>query len=140
MFSILLPTWNNLEFLKLCVNSLHKNSSLPLQIIVHVNDGSDGSLQWVREQGLEHTHSPNNIGICHAVNLAASLAHYDNVVYLNDDMYCCPDWDRRLSEKIEELTTDLFMLSGTMIEPRGSGNTNESIDDTTSESATNDDQ
>jgi len=140
MFSILLPTWNNLEFLKLCVNSLRKNSSLPLQIIVHVNDGSDGSLQWVREQGIEHTHSPDNIGICHAVNLAATLAHYDYVVYLNDDMYCCPGWDRRLREKIGELNTDLFMLSGTMIEPRGSGNPCVSIADYGSDAATFDEQ
>lgn len=122
MFSILLPTWNNLEFLKLCVDSIRKNSTVPLQIIVHVNDGSDGSLDWVRQQGLDYTHSPTNIGICHAVNLAATLARHDYIVYLNDDMYCCPGWDRRLQECISALDTDLFLLSGTMIEPLGSGN------------------
>lgn len=122
MFSILLPTWNNLEFLKLCVDSIRKNSTVPLQIIVHVNDGADGSLDWVRQQGLDHTYSPANIGICHAVNLAATLARHDYIVYLNDDMYCCPGWDLRLQERIANLDTDLFLLSGTMIEPHGSGN------------------
>jgi glycosyltransferase involved in cell wall biosynthesis len=122
MFSILLPTWNNLDFLKLCVNSIRKNSTIPVQIIVHVNDGSDGSLEWVRQQGLDHTHSPDNIGICHAVNLAGALARHDYIVYLNDDMYCCPGWDRRLWGKISSLNTNLFLLSGTMIEPHGSGN------------------
>lgn len=117
MFSILLPTWNNLELLKLCVRSIRENSAHPHQIIVHVNDGSDGSLQWVREQGLDHTHSPENIGICLAVNEAAILAKYDYILYLNDDMYCCPGWDTALLDKAKDLQTDLFMLSGTMIEP-----------------------
>ena len=58
MFSILLPTWNNLPLLKLCVHSIRTHSAYGHQIIVHVNDGSDGTLEWVREQGLDHTHSP----------------------------------------------------------------------------------
>ena len=122
MFSILLPTWNNLELLKLCVRSIRENSGLAHQIIVHVNDGSDGSLEWVRAQQLDHTYSPQNIGICLAVNEAAMLAQHDYILYLNDDMYCCPGWDAALIEKLKELDTDLFMLSGTMIEPVDSGN------------------
>lgn len=122
MFSILLPTWNNLELLKLCVRSIRENSAHPHQIIVHVNDGSDGTLEWVREQKLDHTHSPQNIGICLAVNEAAMLSTHDYIVYLNDDMYCCPGWDTALLAKAMNLDTDLFMLSGTMIEPVDSGN------------------
>ena len=122
MFSILLPTWNNLELLKLCVRSIRENSSIAHQIIIHVNDGSDGSLEWVRAQQLDHTHSTHNVGICLAVNEAAMLAQHDYILYLNDDMYCCPGWDTALTEKLKELDTDLFMLSGTMIEPVDSGN------------------
>jgi glycosyltransferase involved in cell wall biosynthesis len=122
MFSILLPTWNNLELLKLCVRSIRENSGFTHQIIVHVNDGSDGSLEWVREQGLDHTHTPQNAGICLAVNEAATLAKHDYILYLNDDMYCCPGWDTALARRLKGLDTDLFMLSGTMIEPVDSGN------------------
>jgi GT2 family glycosyltransferase len=122
MFSILIPTWNNLELLKLCVDSIRKNSAYPHQVIVHVNDGSDGTLAWVREQQLAHTHSPQNIGICLAVNEAAMHATQDYILYLNDDMYCCPGWDSALVEKMQGLDTDLFMLSGTMIEPRDTNN------------------
>ena len=57
IFSILIPTWNNLPFLKICVDSIRKNSTYRHQIIVHVNDGSDGTLEWVRQQGLDYTHS-----------------------------------------------------------------------------------
>jgi GT2 family glycosyltransferase len=122
MFSVIIPSWNNLAYLKLCVRSLRQNSGLALQIVVHVNDGSDGSLAWVQQEGLAHTHSADNIGICLAVNAAAALAQHAYIVYLNDDMYCLPGWDTALLRRIEKLPTDLFLLSGTMIEPRESGN------------------
>lgn len=122
MFSILLPTWNNLALLKLCVQSIRAHSAHDHQIIVHVNDGSDGTLAWVREQGLDHTHSPENVGICLAVNESAMLARHDYIVYLNDDMVCCPGWDTALLRRLDSLDTDLFMLSGTMIEPVDTGN------------------
>ncbi len=122
MFSIVIPTWNNLPYLKLVVDSLRRHSQYEHQIIVHVNDGSDGSLAWVREQGIEHTASPSNIGICHAVNLAAARAQRDYVVYMNDDMYVCPGWDAALAQRIETMPSDLFLLSGTMIEPVDTGN------------------
>ena len=122
MFSILIPTWNNLALLQLCIRSIRENSAYPHQIIVHVNDGSDGSLEWVKQQGITHTCSPQNIGICLAVNEAAMHATLDYILYLNDDMYCCPGWDTALVNKLQQLDTDLFMLSGTMIEPRGTGN------------------
>ena len=44
-FSILIPTWNNLEFLKICIGSIRRNSTFDHQIIIHVNDGSDGTLE-----------------------------------------------------------------------------------------------
>jgi glycosyltransferase involved in cell wall biosynthesis len=122
MFSIIIPTWNNLAYLQWVVESIRRHSTHEHQIIVHVNDGSDGTLAWVRNEGIEHTASPANIGICHAVNLAAAHATRDYVVYMNDDMYCCPGWDDALARHIPQMPSDLFMLSGTMIEPVDTGN------------------
>ncbi len=122
MLSILIPTWNNLPFLKLCVSRLQKNTRHPFELVLHVNEGVDGTLEWVRKEGFIHSHSPENIGICHAMNRMAALASQPYLVYLNDDMVCCPDWDEPLVNRIRQLNTDAFMLSGTMIEPRDSGN------------------
>ena len=122
MFSIIIPSWNNLALLQLCIRSIRQHSAHAHQIIVHVNDGSDGTLAWIREQGITHTHSPENTGICLAVNEAAMHATQDYILYLNDDMYCCPGWDTALANKLRQLDTDLFMLSGTMIEPRDTHN------------------
>ncbi|MCI4428485.1 MAG: glycosyltransferase [Burkholderiales bacterium] len=122
MFSILIPTWNNLDYLRLCVDSIRRNSAHAHQILVHVNDGSDGTRDWVRASSLEATFSETNVGICLAVNEAAMRARHDHVVYLNDDMVCLPGWDVALLERARRMPSDLYLLSGTMIEPRDSGN------------------
>ena len=122
LFSIVIPSWNNLALLKLCVESIRANSDHAHQIIVHVNDGSDGSLEWVRAEGIDHTWSATNTGICLTVNQAAAIALHDLILYLNDDMYCCPQWDTKLLNKVQTIGHDAFMLSGTMIEPVDSGN------------------
>ena len=122
LFSIVIPSWNNLALLQLCVASIKSNSAHQHQIIIHVNDGSDGTLAWVKSQGLRYTYSAENTGICLTVNQAASLAQNDLILYLNDDMYCCPEWDTKLLSHVELIGHDAFVLSGTMIEPVQSGN------------------
>jgi glycosyltransferase involved in cell wall biosynthesis len=122
MFSIIIPTWNNLPFVQLCVESIRKNSAFPHQVILHINDGSDGTLNWAKAQQIDHTHTPGNAGICVAVNMAGALAVHNYVVYMNDDMYVCPDWDKHLADEIAAIGHNKFMLSATMIEPRDTGN------------------
>jgi GT2 family glycosyltransferase len=118
-FTVVVPSWNNLPYLRLCVESIRRNSAVPHQVVVHVNDGSDGTLDWVREQGLDFTHSDTNAGVCFAVNAAVALGTTDLVLYMNDDMYACPGWDVALLEAVERIGHARYMLSGTMIEPGG---------------------
>lgn len=117
MFSIIIPTWNNLPFARLCVESIRRNSAFRHQVILHINDGSDGTLDWAKKEGIAFTHTTDNAGICVAVNMAAGLANHDYIVYMNDDMYVCPQWDASIVEEIKRAGTDNFMFSSTMIEP-----------------------
>ena len=52
MFSIMIPTYNNLSYLQLCLKSIKKNSYKNHEIIIHVNDGSDGTLDFVKKKKL----------------------------------------------------------------------------------------
>ncbi len=122
LFSILIPSWNNLDFLKLCIDSIQKNSRYKHQIIVHVNEGIDGSLNWIKNQKIDFSYSKENIGICFALNVASSLVTTPYIVYFNDDMYACPDWDYYLYEEIKAQKTEFFFLSSTLIEPSYSQN------------------
>jgi glycosyltransferase involved in cell wall biosynthesis len=122
-FSILIPTWNNLEFLKICVNSIKKNSHFDLQIIVIVNEGNDGTEEWIKNQKeLDYIYSKKNIGICWGLNIARSIVKSEYIIYVNDDMYVLPDWDLELYKEIEIIGHKNFTLSSTMIEPTDTGN------------------
>lgn len=119
-FSILIPTWNNLPYLSTCIESIRKNSVVAHEIIVHVNEGVDGTLEWISQQpDVKYTRSDNNIGICHAMNMSRQLVTTDYILYMNDDMYACPGWDAALMEEIRKIGHDQFLLSGTLIEPAG---------------------
>jgi GT2 family glycosyltransferase len=122
MFSILIPTWNNLEYLKLCIESIRKHSQSEHEILIHVNDGSDGTLAWVQAKGFKYSHSEKNIGVCLSVNHLFAQASNEWVVFLNDDMVACPNWDTVFAEAINNLGTDLALFSATLIEPRPAGN------------------
>jgi glycosyltransferase involved in cell wall biosynthesis len=117
-FSILIPTWNNLGHLKLLVSSIRKNSRFKHQIVVHVNDGSDGTLDWVKLNIPDFSHSVANVGVCYAFNAAASLAKSEFLLLIDDDNYVLPDWDFYLWEEIKKLGNPYFTISGTKIEPR----------------------
>ena len=117
MFSILIPSWNNLAFLQLCVESIRAYAGVETQVIVHVNEGKDGTLEWVKQQGIDYTHTESNAGVCVALNMASRLAKFDYIVFMNDDMFALPGWDTHLASEISKINTDCFMLSGTMIEP-----------------------
>jgi len=121
-FSILIPSWNNIDFLQLCIKSIKKNSTYNHQIIVHVNDGQDGTLAWIKRENLDYTYSKDNIGICYALNAMAEIASTNYLLYLNDDMYVCPFWDKFLVDEIAKQNNEYFYFSATMIEPKGNKN------------------
>lgn len=121
--SVLIPTWNNLGYLQVCVESILKNSSLPVQIVVIVNEGKDGTVDWLEKRGdIDFVHSKSNIGICYGLNAARSLIKSEYLVYINDDMYVLPNWDSALYDEIQRIGHKGFMLSGTMIEPVNTNN------------------
>ncbi|RHR34444.1 MULTISPECIES: glycosyltransferase family 2 protein [Parabacteroides] len=118
LFSILIPTWNNLAYLKLCLKSIEKNSTYRHQILIYVNEGSDGTTDWLETQNYEYIHNKENVGVCWALNSLRTKVKTDYILYMNDDMYVCPDWDKFLWEEIQQLPDNKFFLSATLIQPR----------------------
>ena len=119
-FSIVIPTWNNLPYLKLCVASLRRHSAYPHELLVHVNAGTDGTLAYVQDEKLQFTHTPTNVGVCRAVNQAAALATRRYLAYFNDDMVALPGWDSELVEFArQQRLPEASWLSATLIEGYG---------------------
>ena len=119
MFSIIIPTLNNLNYLKICINSLKKNSSFKNQIIVHVNIGEDGTIDFLKQENIEYTFSNNNLGLCKAVNIASKKAVEKYIVYSHDDFYFCPNWDNSIYEEIIRIGHKKFYFSSTQINLSG---------------------
>ncbi len=115
MISIIIPTYNNLKYLKLCVNSINKNSIHNHEIILHINEGVDGTLDYALDNNLKYSYSKINDGICIGCNNAAKMSSFDLILYAHDDMYFCPNWDKILLNEVKKIKTKLFYLSGIMI-------------------------
>ncbi len=122
LFSILIPSWNNLPYLQLCIKSILQNSTHPHQIIIHVNEGNDGTLEWVKSSDYSYTSSNENVGVCYALNAMAQLVRTDYVLYLNDDMFVGKGWDAHLYQAIQAKGDMYFYYSGTMLEYEDTGN------------------
>ena len=118
-FSIIVPTLNNLNYLKILISSIEKNSTFDHEIIIHVNENLDDTIKFLKQKKIQYTYSETNIGLCSAVNKAAKLATTQYILYTHDDMYFLPSWDSILKKEIELLDTKFFYLSGTMIQSRG---------------------
>ena len=118
-FSIIVPTLNNLNYLKILLNSINKNSVNQHEIIIHVNENLDGTKNFLEQNEILYTYTKENIGLCKSVNKAAKLATTNYILYSHDDMYFLPKWDIILKKEIEKIDSKYFYLSGTMIQKKG---------------------
>ena len=115
MFSIIIPTFNNIQYLKKCIESIRKNSTYNHEIIPHVNEGSDGTMDYLKENNIEYTFTNYNSGICKGMNMAAKKANTEFLLYAHDDFYFCPKWDLVLKNELDKIKHKNFYLSGTMV-------------------------
>ena len=116
MFSIIIPTFNNFQYLKLCLKSLKKNSNYEHDIIIFVNEGNDGTLTYVKDNNLKFLHSNINKGVCFAFNQSAKIAKNKYLVLAHDDMYFCPRWDSVFFDELKKIKVEDFFISGTMVQ------------------------
>ena len=118
MFSIIVPTFNNLDYLKLCLKSIKKNSSYDHEIIIHINEGKDGTKDYLDKTNFVFTYSKTNAGVCVAFNEAVKKASKKYIVLAHDDMYFCPNWDKVFLSELKKIPENSdFFLSGTMVQP-----------------------
>jgi glycosyltransferase involved in cell wall biosynthesis len=127
VFSIVIPTWNNLDLIKNCVDGIVLHSKFKHQIIIIVNEGKDDTFEFFEQNrhlyaSVDVLHFEENIGICYALNAVRSYIKADKICYVNDDMYFLPDWDVHLMTVIDRFDHQKWMVSATMIEPLDTGN------------------
>ena len=115
MFSIIIPTLNNLKYLKKCIESIEKNSKYKHEIVPHVNIGSDGTAKYLESKKISFTYTKENVGICKGMNMAVKNSYYEYILYAHDDFYFCNHWDDILINEVKKIKHNNFYLSGTMV-------------------------
>ena len=116
MFSIVIPTLNNINYLKLCIKSIKNNSNFNHELIIHVNQSNDETIEFLKNEKIKFSSTNYNAGICEGVNLASKLSTANYILYAHDDFYFCPGWDDTLVNELKFLKNNLFYFSGTMIQ------------------------
>jgi GT2 family glycosyltransferase len=112
--SIVIPSWKNLGFLDLAVRSLREHSARNHEIIVFFNETDTDCRAWGEGKNILYDESPENLGVCGAVNRAVRLASCDYICFFNDDMYALPGWDTALAQYFG--LADKLWLSSTAVE------------------------
>ncbi|MCK7469851.1 MAG: glycosyltransferase family 2 protein [Desulfomicrobium escambiense] len=95
--------------------SIEQNSARPASgCPSRQTEGTDGTLEWARERGFRLHRQRRNIGVCHALNAARTLAAAELLVFFNDDMYACPGLGCSAPDGRgrRHSATNGFMLSG----------------------------
>ncbi|PJF28373.1 MAG: glycosyltransferase family 2 protein, partial [Phototrophicales bacterium] len=87
LFSVVIPNWNGLKFLKTCLDALRAQTYPNIEVIIADNASTDGSQDFIR------THYPEvilidmgyNSGFTGACNAGMKHAKGDVIALLNND-------------------------------------------------------
>lgn len=95
-----ISTWNNLQYLKLAVESVRQNSYYKdAPFIIHAENCNDGTNEWLFENkdkyNLEYYIDTNesSIGIGGGMNFCADRVKTEYIMFLHSDFYVTKDWD-----------------------------------------------
>lgn len=94
LVSVIIPNWNGLEHLPVCLDSLRRQRYPTVEVIVADNASADGSQAWLVEQHpqVRLLHLPENRGFTGACNAGLRAAAGEILVLLNNDTEVDPDW------------------------------------------------
>lgn len=92
--SIVIPTYNQLNMLQQCIESIMRNTKVPYEIIVVDNASTDGTSAYLTELGgqVRYRLLDNNRGFAGAINVGMLMAKGRTIVLLNNDVIVTEQW------------------------------------------------
>ncbi|MFT9495200.1 glycosyltransferase [Anaerosolibacter sp.] len=92
--SIVILTFNQLHYTKLCIDSIRKYTDKETyEIIVVDNHSTDGTVEWLKVQGdIQTIFNVENLGFPIGCNQGLAMAQGDNILLLNNDVIVTPHW------------------------------------------------
>ena len=108
--SFIIPSRNNLKYLKQAYNSIRKNQSVEHEICIADDASTDGTSEWVLAQmkrdkwlKLHINKGPDRLG--HTIlydTLVNDYSTLDRVMIFHADMYLTPDSDKEIDKYLKE--------------------------------------
>ena len=94
-------TCNQLDYTRMCVESLLEHTKTPYELIVVDNGSTDGTLDYLNELVRAHTHirliaNPVNLGFGAGNNQGMAVAEGEYIVLLNNDLILTDGWLERM--------------------------------------------
>lgn len=91
LISVIIPSKDNVEMLKLCIDSIREKSGYPSYEIIVVDNGSNEEnrrrlKQMASETGFSYLYEPMEFHFSKMCNLGAKAARGEYFLFLNDDM------------------------------------------------------
>ncbi|GGF98691.1 glycosyltransferase family 2 protein [Paenibacillus abyssi] len=91
--SIIIPTYNQLLYLKECIESIVRYTPEPYELIIIDNASVDGTADYLKAAGgLRFRINKENLGFAGAVNQGLMMARGSTLMILNNDSVVTPHW------------------------------------------------
>jgi len=124
MLTFCISTYNNLEYLKIAIDSVRTNSYYKdAPFIIHAENCTDGTNEWLSENkkkyNLEYyidiNDSPKGIG--GGMNFCADRVQTEYIMFLHSDFYVTKDWDKSLFELFDKYPNEKLWVNSWRVEP-----------------------
>tara|TARA_B100001093_G_scaffold483134_1_gene515383 strand:- start:3534 stop:5057 length:1524 start_codon:yes stop_codon:yes gene_type:complete len=125
MITFCISTYNNLEYLKIAIESVRKNSYYKdAPFVIHAENCTDGTDEWlasVKEHYnldvyIDKNDSPKGIG--GGMNYCADRVKTEYIMFLHSDFYVTKDWDRSLLHLFDKYPNERLWVNSARIEPQ----------------------
>ena len=91
--SIIIPTYNQLEYTRWCLDSIRYYTGEPYELIVVDNGSTDGTVEYLwSQEDIRFIHNRENKGFAGGCNQGISHSAGDYVLLLNNDTVVASGW------------------------------------------------
>ena len=125
MITFCISTFNNLEYLKIAIDSVRTNSHYnDAPFIIHAENCEDGTDEWLKEHAkeydLEYYIDKNDVplGIGGGMNFCAERVKTEYIMFLHSDFYVTKDWDLGLLNVFKQYPDEKLWVNSHRVEPR----------------------
>ncbi len=115
--SVVIPTWNREDLLRIILENLQNQLRPPEQIIVVDNGSTDNSRDVARQFGADLLAFPENRGFAVAVNEGIKQASGDWIFILNNDVVLQRDWIWQALQTAKDENASFIV--GKLLRPNG---------------------